>query len=125
MTVTTRASAKIDYGRRDVFVSSHPGEAGGRLAEPIAVPAFDPGDPDQIGNISAADVLAAVLPMEGNADAGRELFRAQACIHCHTYANGQRPKGPHLVDIGKRSTKQEMLMSTKICSMTMSWNWPC
>ena len=81
------------------------------LAEPIAVPAFDPGDPDQIGNISAADVLAAVLPMEGNADAGRELFRAQACIHCHTYANGQRPKGPHLVDIGKRSTKQEMLMS--------------
>ena len=37
MTVTTRASAKIDYSRRDVFVSSFPGEAGGKLAEPIAV----------------------------------------------------------------------------------------
>ena len=37
MPVTTRASAKIDYSRRDVFVSSFPGEAGGRLAEPIAV----------------------------------------------------------------------------------------
>lgn len=36
MTVTTKASAKIDYSRRNVFVSSFPGEAGGRLAEPIA-----------------------------------------------------------------------------------------
>lgn len=37
MPVTTRASAKINHSRRDVFVSSFPGEAGGRLAEPIAV----------------------------------------------------------------------------------------
>jgi putative heme-binding domain-containing protein len=81
------------------------------LTEPIVIPAFDPGNPAHIGNQQIDAVLAAVTPLEGNADAGRELFRAQACIHCHTYANGQRPKGPHLVDIGKRSTKQELLMS--------------
>lgn len=37
MPALTKASAKIEYGRRDVFVSSYPGEAGGRLAEPIGV----------------------------------------------------------------------------------------
>ena len=81
------------------------------LTDPIQIPAFDPADPAQIGNRQISEVVATVLPLEGNADAGRELFRAQACIHCHTYANGQRPKGPHLVDIGKRATKQELLLS--------------
>jgi putative heme-binding domain-containing protein len=81
------------------------------LTEPIVIPSFDPSNPAQIGNQGMDAVVAAVLPMEGNADAGRELFRAQACIHCHTYANGQRPKGPHLVDIGKRATTEELLTS--------------
>ena len=81
------------------------------LTEPIVIPAFDPANPTHIGNQETDAVIAAVMPLEGNAVAGRELFRAQACIHCHTYANGQQPKGPHLVDIGKRSTKQELLMS--------------
>jgi hypothetical protein len=35
--IATKASAKIEYGRRDVFVSSYPGAASGPLAEPIAV----------------------------------------------------------------------------------------
>jgi hypothetical protein len=33
---STKASAKIEYSRRDVFVSSFPGRAAGPLAEPIA-----------------------------------------------------------------------------------------
>ncbi|MGA0041385.1 MAG: hypothetical protein ACO3NZ_16205, partial [Pirellulales bacterium] len=81
------------------------------LTDPIQIPAFDPADPAQIGNRQLEDVVAAVQPLEGDSEAGRDLFRAQACIHCHTYANGQRPKGPHLVDIGKRATKQELLLS--------------
>jgi putative heme-binding domain-containing protein len=32
-------------------------------------------------------------------------------LACHTTANGQVPKGPHLVDIGKRSKKSELLES--------------
>lgn len=36
MTVQTRASAKIEYSRRDVYISCHPGQTSGPLAEPIA-----------------------------------------------------------------------------------------
>ena len=35
----------------------------------------------------------------------------QACIACHTFANGQNPKGPHLVDIGKRYKRAELIES--------------
>ena len=30
---------------------------------------------------------------------------------CHTFANGQTPKGPHLVDIGKRYKRPELVES--------------
>ena len=49
MTVTTRASASIQYIRRDIYVSSHPGESGGRLAEPIAVRMRNSTDEDTTG----------------------------------------------------------------------------
>ncbi len=39
------------------------------------------------------------------------MFRRQSCIACHTYINGQSPKGPHLVDIGKRYKKAELVES--------------
>jgi putative heme-binding domain-containing protein len=42
---------------------------------------------------------------------GEPLFRRQSCIACHTYINGQSPKGPHLVDIGKRYKKEELIES--------------
>ena len=58
-----------------------------------------------------ADVIAKVMPLEGNANGGKELFKAQSCVNCHTFANGQQPKGPHLVDIGKRYKKEELLES--------------
>ena len=42
---------------------------------------------------------------------GRQLFKQQSCINCHTFANGQQPKGPHLVDIGKRYKRAELIES--------------
>ena len=39
------------------------------------------------------------------------MFRQQSCVACHTYANGQQPKGPHLVDIGKRYKPTELVES--------------
>lgn len=77
----------------------------------IELPKFDPGNPDQIANIAFADVLARALKAAGASEAGEKLFRAQSCIHCHTVANGQLPKGPHLVDIGKRYQPQELIES--------------
>ena len=81
------------------------------LDQPIAVPAVDPKNPRQIANREYQDVLAVTMPLEGDAENGKKLFRAQSCIHCHTFANGQLPKGPHLVDIGKRYKKQELVES--------------
>ena len=56
-------------------------------------------------------VAERALRTEGDAGRGAELFRSQACIACHTYADGQKPKGPHLVDIGKRYKPAELVES--------------
>ena len=40
---------------------------------------------------------------------GEVLFMAQSCAACHTTADGQTPKGPHLVEIGKRSKADELV----------------
>ena len=77
----------------------------------IELPKVDPSNPNQVANMQIADVIAKVMPLEGNANGGKELFKAQSCVNCHTFANGQQPKGPHLVDIGKRYKKEELLES--------------
>ena len=77
----------------------------------IELPKVDPNNPNQIANMDMASVIARVMPLNGNDDAGKDLFKAQSCINCHTFANGQQPKGPHLVDIGKRYKKEELLES--------------
>lgn len=77
----------------------------------ITLPPVDPNNPNQIANMKPEEVLAAAMKREGSAAAGQKYFQSQACINCHTYANGQQPKGPHLVDIGKRYKKEELLES--------------
>lgn len=77
----------------------------------IQLPAVDPNNPAQIANMAWDDVLKQTLDCEGTAAAGEKLFRTQSCVNCHTFANGQQPKGPHLVDIGKRYSKKELIES--------------
>ena len=77
----------------------------------IKLPAVDPNNPDQIANMSFDGVMKSCLPHDGNTKAGEQLFRSQSCVNCHTFANGQKPKGPHLVDIGKRYSKKELIES--------------
>lgn len=72
----------------------------------IQLPPVDPNKFDQIANMKYGDVLAQAMPRAGDAEAGKILFRVQSCVNCHTFANGQQPKGPHLVDIGKRYKKR-------------------
>jgi len=64
-----------------------------------------------VGNRSFDEVLADAIKMTGDAARGEKLFVAQSCIHCHTTENGQRPKGPHLVDIGRRYKPAELVES--------------
>jgi putative heme-binding domain-containing protein len=78
---------------------------------PIVLPKANPKNPDQIGNLTYEGVLKRTLAAMGNADRGKALFKAQSCMACHTDADGQRPKGPHLVDIGKRYKADELIES--------------
>lgn len=77
----------------------------------IVIPKADPNDPKIIANIPYEKVFEIALNTPGNAERGGELFRKQSCTACHTYAEGQSPKGPHLVDIGKRYKRSELIES--------------
>ena len=63
----------------------------------------DPTKPDQIGNMTYETAARRALEARGDAERGKATFAAQSVRACHTIADGQSPKGPHLVDIGKRT----------------------
>jgi len=71
----------------------------------------DPNNPNQIGNMGYEAAARRALQATGNAGRGKDLFNAQSCRACHTDADGQTPKGPHLVDIGKRYSPAELVES--------------
>ena len=71
----------------------------------------DPNNPDQIGNMSYENASKRVLQATGHAGRGKVLFTSRSCRACHTDADGQTPKGPHLVEIGKRSSAAELVES--------------
>ena len=77
----------------------------------IEIAKADPDDPNLIANLSPEIASYRTLNAEGDAKRGEPLFKRQACVACHTTANGQTPKGPHLVDIGKRYKKTELVES--------------
>ena len=78
---------------------------------PIVVPQADPNNPNLVANLKAELAASRALKAKGSAKRGEALFKLQTCNSCHTTANGQLPKGPHLVDIGKRYKKAELIES--------------
>src|SRR5262249_44193407 len=78
---------------------------------PGVVAKADPTNPNQIGNLPYEAAARRALGVKGDAGRGKALFKAQSCIACHTYADGQSLKGPHLVDIGKRYSAAELVES--------------
>jgi len=77
----------------------------------VKVQQVDKNNKNQIGNMAYEEAVERALAAKGNAELGRMLFQRQQCNACHTYANGQQPKGPHLVDIGKRYKRAELVES--------------
>lgn len=77
----------------------------------IELPKVDPNNPNLIANLPYAQIVERVMKIDGDAEAGAKSFKTHACVSCHTFANGQLPKGPHLVDIGKRYKKAELVES--------------
>ena len=78
---------------------------------PITIPVVDPDDPNLIANMALPTAQQRALRTLGDQESGKQLFRKQACHACHTHADGQIPKGPHLVDIGKRYKRVELIES--------------
>lgn len=89
--------------------------AGAAMREPdkaVQIPQPDPNNPDLIANLEYAEVLKRTLAVkDADPRKGAELFRQQSCVNCHSYANGQQPRGPHLVDIGRRYRPEELVES--------------
>ena len=79
--------------------------------KPIVIAKADPNNPDQIGNLSSEVAAERALSLTGDPAKGKALFASQSCRSCHTDADGQTPKGPHLVDIGKRYTPEQLVES--------------
>jgi putative heme-binding domain-containing protein len=79
--------------------------------KPIEIAKADPNNPNQIGNLDLQVAMTKAIDTKGNAEAGKSLFVSQSCVACHTYADGQTPQGPHLVDIGKRYSRKELVES--------------
>jgi putative heme-binding domain-containing protein len=77
----------------------------------VVIAKADPKNPDQIGNQPYEAAARRALAAKANAERGKVLFAAQSCRACHTDADGQTPKGPHLVDIGRRYSPAELVES--------------
>jgi putative membrane-bound dehydrogenase-like protein len=77
----------------------------------VIIAKADPKNPDQIGNMPYETAARRVLSTKGNAERGKALFAGHSCRACHTDTDGQTPKGPHLVDIGRRYDVAELVES--------------
>src|SRR5262249_41402851 len=78
---------------------------------PIVIQKADPKTPNQIGTLTYEAIARRTLAARGDAAKGKLLFKSHACIACHTDADGQSLKGPHMVDIGKRYSAAELAES--------------
>jgi putative heme-binding domain-containing protein len=78
---------------------------------PVVVRKPDPRNANQIGNMTYEAAARRTLRAKGNVAKGQALFKAQSCSACHTDAEGQALKGPHMVDIGKRYSAAELVES--------------
>jgi putative membrane-bound dehydrogenase-like protein len=110
----TMAFLKTELSHHHVSLAGLPVDLSNPVAEKqeaIVVPKADPSNPNQLGNMTFQIALGRVLAAKGDAARGEAFFKSQSCVACHTTADGQRPKGPHLVDIGKRYKPQELVES--------------
>jgi putative heme-binding domain-containing protein len=109
----TLAFIKSELARHKVSLRGVPNDSAiAKIDEkPIILPKADPKNPSQIANMAYETAAKRTLSLKGDLRKGEELFKSQSCVACHTTADGQMPKGPHLVDIGKRSKPEELIES--------------
>ncbi len=105
---------RAELGRQRVHLTGLPSLGTEKPKEEeirVVIAKADPKNADQIGNMPFEAASRRALRATGDAARGKVLFAAQSCRACHTDADGQTPKGPHLVDIGKRYSSAELVES--------------
>ncbi len=112
----TATFLRAEFARRRVRLKGLPADATADRTKAedevrVVLAKADPNNPNQLGNMSYEAAARRALQASGDAGRGKALFAAQSCRACHTDADGQTPKGPHLVDIGKRYTPAELVES--------------
>ncbi len=110
----TLEAATIQLARHKVELKGLPKTVAAKTTGPdmpIEIAKADPNNPNLIANLKPDIASYRTLNAKGEAQRGEALFKKQACVACHTTANGQTPKGPHLVDIGKRYKPKELVES--------------
>jgi putative heme-binding domain-containing protein len=108
------AFLKAELARHRVSLAGLPLRTDTALREketPVVLTPADPKNPDQLGNMTYETAARRVLTLKGDPKKGEALFKSHSCAACHTTADGQTPKGPHLVDIGKRYKADELVES--------------
>ena len=108
---------RAELARHQVSLKGLPGttasasQTQAEVQSAIVLQPSDPQNPNQIGNLSYEVATRRTLLSRGDREKGKALFASQSCRVCHTDADGQSPKGPHLVDIGKRYKADELVES--------------
>jgi len=69
------------------------------------------GKKNGVGGMPFEAATAAILKETGDPAAGAKLFQRQGCSVCHTISPDEPPRGPMLLDIGKRYPKDVLLQS--------------
>ncbi|HTL28187.1 MAG TPA: HEAT repeat domain-containing protein, partial [Tepidisphaeraceae bacterium] len=66
---------------------------------------------DTIAALGFEKTVAKTLAIRGDATLGKDLFKAQGCVNCHTVTADQPPKGPFLGGISTRYKRAELCES--------------
>jgi putative heme-binding domain-containing protein len=64
-----------------------------------------------IGSHSIEDVMLALDDIKGNVALGKEIFKKQGCVACHSLSKGEVPKGPYMGQIGSIMTRHQIAES--------------
>ena len=108
----TAAGLKSELARHRVSLAGVKSSTDTAVADkPLVLPKADAGDPNQIANMTPESATRQALASQGDARRGEALFKSQSCVACHTTADGQTPKGPHLFQVGKKYKSDELIES--------------
>jgi putative heme-binding domain-containing protein len=64
-----------------------------------------------IGSHSIEDVMLALDDIKGDVALGKEIFKKQGCVACHSLSKGEVPKGPYMGQIGSIMTRHQIAES--------------